>query len=313
MCIRDRIVTDKEGCTAEEKVFVFVNDCRKAQNSSEVNYISLQAKVLLQGAKKEGEALMHDQLRAKKLLPLIEPYTALSPYLNVASPFKHIRGGLAEIAPDVLKTEGSNAIVDWVFLELRWDQDPSKVLATRSALLQRDGDIVDIDGISPVRFLIPEDRYFVAVRHRNHLGAMSATAVSFSPTAAIDFTDKTESFYTLTGTSESSKFPMVLINGYNYLWGGNSNGDNKIIFQGPNLDREKILFDTALHPDNTAVNYNFIYNGYLMGDNNMDGLMIFQGSDNDVDELQFFNVLLHEENPRNLPNKIIFEQLPRKE
>jgi len=105
---------------------------------------------------------------------------------------------------------------------------------------------------------------------------------------------------------------MKSIDGKNYLWGGNANGDHKIIFQGPNLDGEKLFFDIATHPDNTEVNYNFIYQGYLLGDLNMDGNLILQGLKNDIDGILFFNILLHEENERALPNKIIFEQLPRR-
>jgi len=307
------IVTDKEGCTATEEVTVFVNDCRKAQEiiATEEDFLTLKAKVFLQGARVKNEFLMHDLLREKELIPLKEPYSTLKAIDEHPPLFKHIRGGNERINPDILHTTGEDAIVDWVLVELRWEYDPSKILATRSVLIQRDGDIVDIDGISPVRFYVPQDRYFVAVRHRNHLGAMSEKALSFFTKATIDFTDIEQTFYTLQDADRTTQFPMKPIGGFNYLWGGNANGDNKIIYQGPGLDKEKIIFDIAFHPNNPDVNYNFIYEGYQLGDSNMDGNMIYQGLNNDVDELQFFNVILHEENERALPNKIIFEQLPR--
>ena len=307
------VVTDQEGCTVAEEVTVFVNDCRKAQDNiaAEENFLTLEAKVFLQGAKVADDFLMHDLLREKDRIPLVEPYTTLKVIKDYPPIFEHRGGGKESIHPDILQTTGADAIVDWVLLELRWEYDPSKIIATRSVLVQRDGDIVDIDGQSPVQFLVPQDRYFIAVRHRNHLGVMSAKAQSFFPKATIDFTDIRETFYTLADPDQTTQFPMNPIDGFNYLWGGNANGDDKIIYQGPGLDKEKIIYDIAFHPDNPDVNYNFIYPGYLIGDSNMDGKMIYQGLNNDVDELQFFNVILHPENERSLPNKIIFEQLPR--
>ena len=55
------------------------------------------------------------------------------------------------------------------------------VLQTRSALVQRDGDIVDIDGVSPVTFNnVASTNYTIAVRHRNHLG-LSTNPATFNP------------------------------------------------------------------------------------------------------------------------------------
>src|ERR1700748_1357905 len=59
------------------------------------------------------------------------------------------------IDPTVLNDQAvaANNIVDWVFIELRNTTTPGNaVQQTRSALLQRDGDIVDIDGVSPIYF-----------------------------------------------------------------------------------------------------------------------------------------------------------------
>jgi hypothetical protein len=64
-------------------------------------------------------------------------------------------------------------------LEIRDAQQPARVLATRSALLQRDGDIVDVDGSSAVAFnSLAAGNYLVAVVHRNHLSAVTAQPVS---------------------------------------------------------------------------------------------------------------------------------------
>lgn len=137
---------------------------------------------LLQGPYDTLSGLMSDALRANGLLPPSEPYSALG-YANVGG------GGESAEAP-VFDVAGMDAIADWVFLELRDKDDATIVVATRSALLQRDGDIVEVDGQSPVFFAdVPEDEYYLAVKHRNHLGVMSATPFAFSKTATVvDFT-----------------------------------------------------------------------------------------------------------------------------
>ena len=118
---------------------------------------------------------MSDQLRTGQLLPDLEPYSALPN-------FTHVNGGGGEnIDPYVLLKNGNDAIVDLVFLELRSADDQFMVVATQSALLQRDGDIVSTDGTSAVKFSnVPDGNYYVAVRHRNHLGMMTANAVSLN-------------------------------------------------------------------------------------------------------------------------------------
>lgn len=68
-------------------------------------------------------------------------------------------------------------VVDWVLLELREKNDPSIVVASRSAFLLSTGDIVDLDGFSPVEFAEIAIEYFISVKHRNHLSVMSADKV----------------------------------------------------------------------------------------------------------------------------------------
>ena len=137
--------------------------------------IQLRLKAFLQGPYNSGNGLQNDDLRTAtptNLIPSTEPYTALNG-------FTHVDGGGETVAQSVLQVTGNDAIVDWVFLELRDPSDSTIVLYTRSALLQRDGDIVEVTGGSdPVQFsgAAPGD-YFVVVRHRNHLGVMTKEPV----------------------------------------------------------------------------------------------------------------------------------------
>jgi len=54
--------------------------------------------------------------------------------------YTHINhGGGEECSIDLLTKEGPDAIVDWVFIELRDATNSDLVLATLSGLIQRDG------------------------------------------------------------------------------------------------------------------------------------------------------------------------------
>src|SRR5690606_14875273 len=83
---------------------------------------------------------------------------------------------------------GDDAIVDWVVVELRSATMPAQIVEAQCALLQRDGDVVAADGSSVLHFSAPEGDYHIAVRHRNHLGCMTATTRSLTTAATmVDF------------------------------------------------------------------------------------------------------------------------------
>jgi hypothetical protein len=141
---------------------------------------------------------MVDSLRSLGLIPSVDPYllnTANNPYSPV---FVHANGGGGEVVgPGVLSVTGANAIVDWVFIELRDKTTNTIINSTRSALLQRDGDIVDMDGTSPVYFAnTTPDNYYLVVKHRNHLGVMSAGLFNLTlTTTSVDFTNISASLF----------------------------------------------------------------------------------------------------------------------
>lgn len=123
--------------------------------------LDLAVKVFLQGPLSGG--LMSDNLRANNLIPTTDPY------------------GLGENIsdPNVLTVTGNDAIVDWVQIEIRDQADPTKIIQSTAALLQRDGDVVDVDGVSSLKFCgIVGGDYLIAVRHRNHLGVLSNMPVT---------------------------------------------------------------------------------------------------------------------------------------
>ena len=124
----------------------------------------VMAKAVLQGAYVAGS--MHTALSDNGVLPDTEPYSAMG--------YTYTNGGGGErISSAALSATGTKRIVDWVIIELRDPTDASLVLASRSALLQADGHIVDMDGRSAVGFSMPSGMYHVAIRHRNHLAVVT--------------------------------------------------------------------------------------------------------------------------------------------
>ncbi len=133
-----------------------------AGESREIKALNLRAK--LQGPYDNETGLMNDNLRTLDLIPSMEPY------------FLMAWGGDGETIDKtdpngVLTVTGNDAIVDWIKVQLyEYTFEGYGYVDSRSALLQRDGDIVDING-GPVQFwnLPPgNDQYYVAIQHRNH-------------------------------------------------------------------------------------------------------------------------------------------------
>ncbi|MFZ2898092.1 MAG: right-handed parallel beta-helix repeat-containing protein [Saprospiraceae bacterium] len=239
--------------------------------------VTVDAKVFLQGPYDSVSNLMKDDLRTGNLIPLSEPYSSI----NTANPgsFVEVNNFVVEtVAPAVLTVAGADAIVDWVWLELRDKNNFNTVVATRAALVQRDGDIVDLDGVSNVTF--PDSyigEYYLLVRHRNHLGAMTAAAVNFTPFPPfIDFTTAAQATY---GTTSTSARRLIETATYG-LWAGNtipkSPGGFQIKYNGSDNDRVPILNVVG-----TSTPLNVVSNVYMLEDVNMNGQVKYSGSGND--------------------------------
>ena len=187
--------------------------------------------------------------------------------------YAHSGGGGGEtVAGGILATTGNNAIVDWVLVELRNSANSAQVLASRSALLQRDGDVVDVDGTSGVFFNRPPGSYFVAVRHRNHLGLMSASAVALTGTTiSVNFTlSRTLTF----GTAARKD-----VSGVQVMWAGNVVFDTQLKYAGTNNDRDPILSRIGgVVPTATLA-------GYFVEDVNLSGVVQYTGGGNDRDPI----------------------------
>lgn len=264
-------------------------------------------RVFLGGGYDAATGLMSHALRSQGLLPTQEPYTALG--------YQHRNGGGGErmTASAQQIAIGADTPVDWVVVELRDKYNSRTILATRSALVQRDGDIVGMDGITPVTFSGWTDSYYVAVRHRNHLGVMTQAPVALTNAPTIDFTDSTLATYGNHAqkiVDRSSTTPSgTSTNEVAMLWGGDANGDHRVIAAGPNNDKNAVLVTVFLAPGNTSYASNYIVTGYHRTDLNLDGRVIAAGPGTDTNAI-YYAVLSHPDNPTYNHNFVIDEQLP---
>ena len=269
------------------------------------SFVKLNVKVQLQGALLgSGDGLMRDDLRSRDFIPAAEPYTAISSFTHVGE------GGAETVANPVtvFADHGDNSIVDWVFVELRSAADPAEVVATRSGLLQKDGDVVDTDGVSELCFTQSEPGdYYVAVRHRNHIGTMTASALTLTADGTVvDFIDTNTELWNNQANYDGVE--QVTIDGQYALWAGNTSSDDRIVFAGQANDKDPIFNEIDTAPGNIFKIQTYILPGYHPGDVNLDGDSIFAGQNNDVDPI-FNNVDGFPANLFKIQTFIIFEQL----
>lgn len=225
--------------------------------------LRLALRLMLEGPY-EGTGKMRTDLRSAGLIPIVEPYTALG-FTQAGD------GGGETMLPTALANTGDNAIVDWVLVELRDAATPATIVATRPALLQRDGDVTDINGSSPVALLAATGSYKVAVRHRNHLGVMTNAASTLNTTTpvAIDLSSPGTAVY---GTAARKE-----VNGVSLLWAGNALRDGQIKYTGGGNDRDPILLQVGSTTPNGTVS------GYFPEDVNLNGQVKYTGNGNDRD------------------------------
>jgi hypothetical protein len=255
--------------------------------------VYLNAKAILSGPYVTAAALMHDSLRVNGLIPTTEPYTA-SPYNKTA-----VGGTSGEtVSNAILNVSGSNAIVDWVFIELRDAASNGAVIANKRALIQRDGDIVSsTDGTSPVYFpTVANGNYYVSIKHRNHLGVMSLNAISFSgcSTSSIDFTTSNAVY-----TSPTANLPQRKQIGAVYtLWSGDANNNKNVKYNGLSNDKQGLIYTIGISTPNNTVS-----GVYRVEDVNMDGKIRYTNTDNDK------SVILNNVGV-STPNNLYFQHTP---
>jgi hypothetical protein len=255
--------------------------------------VKLQLKAMLQGAYQYADGLMHDDIRTSGLLPSSQPYSNLNYSVNDV-----------QLDSSLLDITGENAVVDWMLVELRDDQDPTQILTSKATLIQRDGDFIDpITGSNTLAFpTIQAGNYHVAIRHLNHLGVMTETPITLSSDVTlIDFSSP--------ATQVWGEHARLVSDSVHLLWAGDTNHDGKVIAMGEMNDTNSIFGPVILAGENTDRNRNYVLNEYSLADVNRDAKVIAAGNGNDENMIRA-NVLLHPGNELRNGNYVILGQLP---
>jgi hypothetical protein len=225
-------------------------------------FVTLNSMVFLDGAYNATTGLMRDDLRTAGYIPGSQPYGG--------APWSYT--GTEAIGVGVLDVTGDDAIVDWVLLELRDAVSNTTVVARRAALVQRDGDIVDMDGVGEVKFTgVTDANFYLVVRHRNHNGVMTNDTYPLAqiPTS-VDLTVNTTATYgTNARKSATGTFPAMT------MWTGNANSNTLVNYSGSANDRTAILNFLG------AATFLTPQSGYNTQDVNMNGVVTYSGSNND--------------------------------
>jgi hypothetical protein len=227
--------------------------------------ITFSGKVFLQGAYSASAGTMTNALNSSGIL---QAKAAAQPYKAgnfTYSGTEKVGDGFFAAHPD---------IVDWVLVELRDATLPAVVRATRAAFVKQNGTLVDVDGTTAgVIFSgVTAGNYYVAIRHRNHLGIRSAAPVGFSNGAGTyDFTTAANSSF------KSQGYPSTVNrDGVWLMRGGNANSNGNVKYNGPENDQDRIL-NFKLGGLLSAV----LTDEYATEDVNMDGVVKMNGPDND--------------------------------
>lgn len=230
--------------------------------------------------------LMNDDLRTNNYLPTTSPYP-----------------DEATVDGSVFAVTGFEAIVDWVWVELRAANDNTKIVNAKSALLQRQGLIVGLNGVSNLEMNASPTNYYVVIKHRNHLGAMSANPIALNENEElVDFIDS--GFATFGNNAR-----VQLASGNMALWAGNANGDDRVRYQGSSNDTNYIKDEVLADPGNGSGNNLYFYFGYDNADIDMDSRIRYQGSSNDANIIK--DIVLAHPNNDALNNLFFFlQQLP---
>lgn len=168
-------------------------------------------------------------------------------------------------------------IVDWVLIELRNHSNNTDIVARRAGFLRSDGSIIDLDGLPGLNFpQTPPNEYFISVRHRNHLGAMTLAPVLLDQTRStldVDYSIPSTTFYGNSSVAEVA--PGIFA-----LHMGNAHINSILNFTGSDNDKAAvgITVNSSVTPSNSVP-------GYHLADIDLNGTATFTGSNNDKSKL----------------------------
>lgn len=257
--------------------------------------LCINTKVFLQGPLMYPvpgeEKYMRDDLRAEGLIPTISPY-----------------GDGTTCNASIFNATGPDAIVDWVYVELRKWNAPTAILDEMSAFVQRDGDVVGMDGVSMITTNRPAGDYLISIKHRNHLGVLSKKITLDETCPLLDFTSTATSWW-----GQDAMVRMELLPGQfrQALWAGDANNDQKINHQNQfgSFGTDGGLISTLSGGFNGTCGQIVLQDVYHNADLDMDGDVDCSGGQDDS-ELIKDNVIWRHPQATGSGSFIIYQQIP---
>jgi poly(3-hydroxybutyrate) depolymerase len=178
----------------------------------------LRAKVLLANTD-SATGTMDNYVASLSNFPLSDPYR--SQPLNTR--FLHINNNKVDgIVPNLL-ANATDPIIDWMFVELRQGNPLSTtVVATKAALMRKDGTLFSTDGITAVQFPnVSSGNYYIALKHRNHLGFRTLHPVLLNNLTPLqNFSNNSISLNGTYALTNNGTYPVLI--------GGDANSDGSI-------------------------------------------------------------------------------------
>ncbi|MGC6429856.1 MAG: hypothetical protein ACON5F_02325 [Jejuia sp.] len=171
----------------------------------------LKLSIYLEGAYDYKKGIMNNYLWKDYNFRLNENISPYEDSLDKYSPPFDSVGGAYE-----------NEVVDWVWIELRDENDINNVVYSRSALLMRSGEIADLNHLHGIRVDVEPGNYYVMVSHRNHLGIITAEPQYIDCGTELDFR------YDSTLVMGKTNGIKDMEDGSFALYAGDFNGDGQI-------------------------------------------------------------------------------------
>lgn len=254
--------------------------------------VKLQIRAYLQGPYDPTTGLMRDSLRSRGLIPLQQPYGS--------SPFKYFGTETLNRSLTSISLGGdADALVDWLLVELRNTTNPSLILAQKAVGVQADGDVMDVQtGSTQLSFLnVTAGNYYVSLRHRNHLGVVTATAPALSFTSRLlDFSQP--------NFAVAGQHSRVINKTKALLWAGDINQDRQVVANGVGSDTTTLITAVLSASANLALNTSYRLVSYAATDLNLDGETLAAGPGNDIN-LLITNILSYPANSSLAGNYIV--------
>ncbi len=246
----------------------------------------------LQGAYETSLSKMRTDLATAGVIPTGDPYG---------------KSVTATINPNTwTHAVSGEAIVDWVLVQLRDEMNSATIIDEVPGFLLADGKLVNADGEDGVRFLQNKDNYFVAIKHRNHLGAMTIGTEDFTDgEEIIDFREDINAEWPTGGTHGTNALHNIPSTNRWALWAGDVNEDRTIRDNDTPSDAQLVKDEVISHPDNPfpgapplipANNTFVIMNVYDNHDVNLDGTVRDNDTPSDAQLIKSI-ILLHPDNP----------------